>query len=176
LDILVNNAGISQQSRVEHTTIEEWNRVMDINAIGVFLGTKTVIPAMRRASGGSIINIFPLCWMLLCEEAAHGLRTPSGQHEPEGTPGMRDVVTDHDRLIAALHQREIDWPAPSDAYGAPVPDTLLIASLAAHHDLRPRQALIGLFWLHGVRLNHGEQRTSSRPPISARASPLSKPV
>jgi NAD(P)-dependent dehydrogenase (short-subunit alcohol dehydrogenase family) len=57
LDILVNNAGISQQSRVEETPVEEWERVMDINAKGVFLGTKTAIPAMRRAGGGSIINI-----------------------------------------------------------------------------------------------------------------------
>jgi NAD(P)-dependent dehydrogenase (short-subunit alcohol dehydrogenase family) len=57
LDILVNNAGISQQSRVEHTPVEDWERVMDINAKGVFLGTKVAIPAMRRAGGGSIINI-----------------------------------------------------------------------------------------------------------------------
>jgi NAD(P)-dependent dehydrogenase (short-subunit alcohol dehydrogenase family) len=57
LDILVNNAGISQQSRVEDTPVEEWDRVMDINAKGVFLGTKTAIPAMRRAGRGSIINI-----------------------------------------------------------------------------------------------------------------------
>lgn len=57
LDILVNNAGISQQSRVEHTTEEDWQRVMDINAKGVFLGTKSAIPAMRRSGGGSIINI-----------------------------------------------------------------------------------------------------------------------
>ena len=57
LDILVNNAGIGGHSLVEHTTIEEWDRVMDINAKGVFLGTKTAIPEMRRAGGGSIINI-----------------------------------------------------------------------------------------------------------------------
>ena len=37
--------------------MEEWDRVMDINAKGVFLGTKAAIPEMRRAGGGSIINI-----------------------------------------------------------------------------------------------------------------------
>ena len=57
LDILVNNAGISVKGRVEETTVEDWNRVMDINAKGVFLGTKAALPAMRRAGGGSIINI-----------------------------------------------------------------------------------------------------------------------
>ena len=57
LDVLVNNAGISSTSRVEDTTVESWDRVMEINAKGVFLGTKAAIPEMRRAGGGSIINI-----------------------------------------------------------------------------------------------------------------------
>ena len=57
LDILVNNAGVGATSMVEDTTEEEWDRVMNINAKGVFLGTKAAIPEMRRAGGGSIINI-----------------------------------------------------------------------------------------------------------------------
>ena len=57
LDILVNNAGIGGTSMIEDTTVEQWDRVMDINAKGVFLGTKAAIPEMRRAGGGSIINI-----------------------------------------------------------------------------------------------------------------------
>src|SRR5207245_5588957 len=57
LHILVNNAGVSGHGRVEDTPAEEWDRVMDINAKGVFLGSKTAIPAMRRAGSGSIINI-----------------------------------------------------------------------------------------------------------------------
>lgn len=57
LDVLVNNAGISGRGRVEDTAVEEWDRVMDVNAKGVFLGTKVAIPAMRQGRGGSIINI-----------------------------------------------------------------------------------------------------------------------
>ena len=57
LDILVNNAGIAIWKGVEDTTEEDWDRVMAVNAKGVFLGTKHSIPAMRRAGGGSIINI-----------------------------------------------------------------------------------------------------------------------
>ena len=57
LDILVNNAGISQRKLVHETTVDEWDRVQDINSKGVFLGTKAVIPAMRAAGGGSIVNI-----------------------------------------------------------------------------------------------------------------------
>ncbi len=57
LDILVNNAGVSAVGGIEDTTVEEWDRVMEINAKGVFLGTREAIPAMQRAGGGSIINI-----------------------------------------------------------------------------------------------------------------------
>ena len=57
LDILVNNAAITMFRSIEETTEEEWDRIMAINAKGVFLGTKHAIPAMRRAGGGSIINI-----------------------------------------------------------------------------------------------------------------------
>jgi 3alpha(or 20beta)-hydroxysteroid dehydrogenase len=58
LDILINNAAITiPRVPIEERTIEEWDRVMGVNARGVFLGTKHAIPAMRRAGGGSIVNI-----------------------------------------------------------------------------------------------------------------------
>ena len=57
LDILVNNAGIGGQSTIEDATEEMWDRVMDVNAKGVFLGTKAAIPEMRKVGGGSIVNI-----------------------------------------------------------------------------------------------------------------------
>jgi 3(or 17)beta-hydroxysteroid dehydrogenase len=57
LDVLVNNAGIGGVGRVDETATEAWDRVMEVNAKGVFLGTRAAIPAMRGAGGGSIINI-----------------------------------------------------------------------------------------------------------------------
>ncbi len=57
LDILVNNAGILHWASVEGTTLENWNKVMDVNTLGVFLGSKAVLPAMKRYGGGSIVNI-----------------------------------------------------------------------------------------------------------------------
>ncbi len=58
LDILVNNAGIViPRVPIEERTEDEWDRVMAVNAKGVFLGTKHAIPAMRQAGGGSIVNI-----------------------------------------------------------------------------------------------------------------------
>ncbi len=58
LDILINNAAIViRRVPIEERTVAEWDQVMAVNARGVFLGTKHAIPAMRRAGGGSIVNI-----------------------------------------------------------------------------------------------------------------------
>ena len=57
LDILVNNAGIQIRKGLEETTEEDWDRIMGVNAKGVFLGTKLAVPALRSAGGGSIVNI-----------------------------------------------------------------------------------------------------------------------
>jgi len=77
VDILCNIAGISGRDpklniqtgltagpRLAEQTLEQWNRVIEINATGVFLGTKAAIPAMQRAGGGSIINISSICGII----------------------------------------------------------------------------------------------------------------
>ena len=57
LDVLVNNAGIGGRQTVEETTEGMWDAQMNVNAKGAFLGTKHAVPAMRKAGGGSIVNI-----------------------------------------------------------------------------------------------------------------------
>lgn len=64
VDILVNNAGIAFWTFGDDASVEEWDRVMDVNAKGVFLGTKVVIPEMRKAGGGSIVNISSISGMI----------------------------------------------------------------------------------------------------------------
>ncbi|HVV36236.1 MAG TPA: glucose 1-dehydrogenase [Acidimicrobiales bacterium] len=56
-DILVNNAGIFIIRPIAMTSLEDFQRVQNINTTGVFLGIKTVGPAMCEAGRGSIINI-----------------------------------------------------------------------------------------------------------------------
>jgi NAD(P)-dependent dehydrogenase (short-subunit alcohol dehydrogenase family) len=57
LDILVNNAGISGSFDPDTLSTAAWDTIMNVNAKGVFLGMKHVIPAMQRAGGGAIVNI-----------------------------------------------------------------------------------------------------------------------
>lgn len=57
LDILVNNAGISGSAVGDHDSLEGWQKLLNINATGVFLGTKLAAAEMIRTGGGSIVNI-----------------------------------------------------------------------------------------------------------------------
>jgi NAD(P)-dependent dehydrogenase (short-subunit alcohol dehydrogenase family) len=57
LHVLVNNAGIYIRKRIEETTEDDLDQILAVNVKGVFLGVKHALPAMRRAGGGSIINI-----------------------------------------------------------------------------------------------------------------------
>ncbi len=60
IDVLVNNAGIFRSNRMITTDMEEFQLVMDVNCIGVFLGMRTVATPMMASGGGSIVNISSL--------------------------------------------------------------------------------------------------------------------
>ena len=55
--VLVNNAGIYARRLIENTSATQLDRMLDVNVKGVFFGIKAVLPAMRAAGGGSIINL-----------------------------------------------------------------------------------------------------------------------
>lgn len=55
--VLVNNAGIVHFGEIVDTSVDDFRRVLEVNLVGVFLGMKTVAPAIERAGGGAIVNI-----------------------------------------------------------------------------------------------------------------------
>ncbi len=57
LDVLVNNAGVSLFSQVQDTSWEEWERVMKVNAGGVFLCCKYGVKKLLERGGGAIVNV-----------------------------------------------------------------------------------------------------------------------
>ncbi|MFD7153251.1 SDR family NAD(P)-dependent oxidoreductase [Kribbella sp. NPDC059898] len=56
LDILVNNAGIATGGRIDVETLDEWNRVVDINLMGVVRGCRAFVPLFKRQRSGYIVN------------------------------------------------------------------------------------------------------------------------
>jgi 3alpha(or 20beta)-hydroxysteroid dehydrogenase len=68
LSVLLNNAGILKFGKIETSSVEDYRAVFDVNQLGVFLGMRAAIPALKRAGGGSIINV----------SSVEGLRGASG--------------------------------------------------------------------------------------------------
>ena len=143
LDVLVNNAGIANADSIEDTTEELWDRIMQVNSKGVFLGTRKVLPAMRRAGGGSIINVSSIAGILgraltgsaysaskgavrtftkttAIQHASEGIRCNSIHPGPVDTP-MLSGISDTPEI---LRQRTDEVPlgrlgqSPDIAYGA----------------------------------------------------------
>lgn len=57
LDVLVNNAALEHEATVEETEPEDWDRVMAVNLRGPYLCARAAIPHLRRAGGGTIVNV-----------------------------------------------------------------------------------------------------------------------
>ena len=70
VDVLVNNAGIGNMAAIDKYTLEMWNAVLAVNLTGTFLGVRAVVPVMKAAKHGSIINI----------SSVEGLRGSAGLH------------------------------------------------------------------------------------------------
>ncbi|MET8776316.1 MULTISPECIES: glucose 1-dehydrogenase [Nocardia] len=70
LNVLVNNAGIVNGNLLVDFALEEWQRIVDINLTGTFLGMQAATPAMIEAGGGSIVNI----------SSVEGMRGSPGLH------------------------------------------------------------------------------------------------
>ncbi len=65
IDILINNAGVfSGFTDIENTTRDLWDKVININLSGMFLGVQLCIPYMKKAGGGSIVNISPVAGLV----------------------------------------------------------------------------------------------------------------
>ena len=57
VDILVNNAGIAGSAPIKSLTLEDWNRIMTVNATGTFLCTQAFLPGMAERGFGRVVNV-----------------------------------------------------------------------------------------------------------------------
>src|SRR5690625_2865440 len=94
LDVLVNAAGIEIEKTIEHTSLDDWNRIFAINVTGTFLTSREALPLMRRSGAASIINFGSydgfiadpgLAAYCATKGAVHALtRAMACDHGPEG--------------------------------------------------------------------------------------------
>ncbi|MEV8569743.1 glucose 1-dehydrogenase [Streptomyces sp. NPDC051322] len=111
-EVLINNAGILVMHRLETATEADFRRIVEVNQIGVFLGMQAVVPAMRRAGRGSIINIgstagmvgFPDCFAYAAAKwAVRGMtKTAAAELAPYGI------------RVNAVHPGDVETPMTAD--------------------------------------------------------------
>jgi 3(or 17)beta-hydroxysteroid dehydrogenase len=146
LDVLVNNAGISGPGRVEDTTLEAWNRVMAVNATGVFLGTRAAITAMRAARGGSIVNISSQLGLV-------GVETTSPQYQAsKGAVRLLTKATAiqyaRDRIRAnSVHPGPIVTPMTEASRADPERYRLAVSRIPLGRYGRPEEVAYGVLYL-----------------------------
>ena len=70
LNVLVNNAGVLSVSTIETISEDDWDRVITANLNGPFLMSRAALPAMRRAGGGSIVNVGSVLGLVAVKDRA----------------------------------------------------------------------------------------------------------
>jgi len=139
INVLINNAGIFTGKSLLDCDAANWNRVISINAMGVWLGMKTIIPHMKEAGGGSIVNTSSIAAILggpnadagdIAYSAAKGAVRSMTKHAAQwfGEFAIRvnsvhpgGVFTGMTQTLTGFKTRE-EWAAnmgPSDAILAP---------------------------------------------------------
>lgn len=129
LDILVNNAGIHLTKNLDDTTPKEFQRQLDVNLVGSFLGVKAAFPLLRRAGGGSIINLSSIAGTLGIQglsayaAAKGGVRSMTKTIAIEGAPDNIRCNSIHPGMIWTnmMKQAATDAEAVKDALMAAIP-------------------------------------------------------
>jgi len=112
LDTLVNNAGFGQYGAVEDVSPAQWRRQFDVNFFGAIEAIRAVLPAMRRARRGTIVNVSSVAGKLSIPFAApycaskHALEALSDALRVELAPfGIRVVVVEPGPILTSFEER-----------------------------------------------------------------------
>lgn len=119
IDVLVNNAGINIRKPIEEMNFSEFSTMMAVNVGSVFLGTKYVLPVMRKQGGGAIINTSSVCGLI------------GHRYTPEAYTTTKGAVTLLTKAIASryghenircnsIHPSTVDTPLVRQMFKDPV--------------------------------------------------------
>ncbi len=131
LDILVNNAAIViPKAAIEDRTGDEWDRIFEVNAKGVFLGTKHAIPEMRNAGGGSIVNISSVAGI------------GQSAHQEPAYAASKGAVRIFSKVTASQHA--VDGIRCNSVHPGPIDTDMLHSSMGSPEGLENRLTRVPL--------------------------------
>jgi cyclopentanol dehydrogenase len=142
---MVNNAGILIMKPLEDTTTEDWDRIFDINVKGVFFGTKCVLPAMKKAGGGSIINISSIYGLVGAPMAA-AYEASKGAVRLFTKACAADLAAYNIR-VNSVHPGVIDTPMTKDLLADPAVKTALLGTTILKRPATPQEVANAVLFL-----------------------------
>ncbi len=147
VNILVNNVGISStQSRIDQTEEDSWDKVMSVNAKGVFLGTKAVIDPMRKAGGGSIVNVSSQFGLVGYAAENSAYQASKGAIRIFTKVTALQYARDNIRANS-LHPGPVDTPSGVLASGNPERLQFVLSKVPLGRIAKPREIAYGALFL-----------------------------
>lgn len=135
LDVLVNNAGVALGANVEETSIDQWRRLMAINLDGVFLGTRAAIAAMKKAGGGSIVNLSSIEGLIGDPNLAAYNASKGGVRIFTKSAALHCAKAGYRIRVNSIHPGYIWTPMVENYVGAQSDPVAAKAAIAALHPL-----------------------------------------
>jgi 3alpha(or 20beta)-hydroxysteroid dehydrogenase len=146
LDILVNNAAILGRAGIVDTSLELWEHVIAVNQTGPFLGMRAAIPALRRAGGGSIVNISSALAIVGYGESASYTASKGALTALTRTVAV-ELAREHIR-VNVVHPGVIDTPMVDDGVGRSPESLRAQAAVAPLGRIgRPREMAAAVLYL-----------------------------
>ncbi len=163
VDILVNNAGVAHSAPLAKTSLDDWNRVLAVNATGTFLCTRAFLTFMLERKRGAIVNVASVAGLAggryiaayaAAKHAVIGL-TQSVAAEVEGT-GVTCNAVCPGFVDTEMTQQSVERVATKTGKDPAAALSALLASASQRRLITPNEvaeAVLGLADLHGERAN-----------------------
>ena len=147
ITVLVNNAGILHFSALADTSLADYQRVIGINQVGTFLGMRSVVPSMKAAGGGSIVNVSSV-------EGLGGMPYLTAYTASKfAIRGMTKVAAmelgQHGIRVNSVHPGAIDTSMVSEALGRPIDVSPIGKKLALRRIGQPEDVANVVLFLAG---------------------------
>jgi 3alpha(or 20beta)-hydroxysteroid dehydrogenase len=147
LDVLVNNAGIVRSGAIESVAVDDFMEAVAVNQLGCFLGMQAVIPTMKAARRGSIVNVSSIAGLqgvagavpyVATKWAIRGMtKTAAIELGHDGIrvnsvhPGVIDTLMTNDPQFATVDRQAVFDGFPIPRIGAPEEVAEVVAFLAS---------------------------------------------
>jgi NADP-dependent 3-hydroxy acid dehydrogenase YdfG len=150
LDLLVNNAGVGFFKLAEETTLEEWQRLFEVNVQGVFLCMKAVLPHMKEKRAGTIITISS---DVARRTIANGSAYTASKYAVQGFSGaVSQEVREYGIRVGTINPGMVDTYFNNSKQGVPEKEDWLkvedIANAVVYMASAPKHMVVDELMLH----------------------------